>query len=182
MLGADDMVQKLQKDHPLRKLFEGMVEQVFMTDLGICNPRLTDYLGELLSEFVHVEQIYRLRRVDGDTICELSKMEADACLGPHFDALQRTRVVNRYIGDFTLFWVGVYPETLRPRLAGCDRMREYLLQGKRSYGIASDLATDNDDPPGALLRQLSAEFEACVHGLHLVRRGWEQMPGIASRN
>lgn len=170
------MVPKVPKQHPLRRLFDGMVEQVFMSEIGICNPRLTDYLGEMLSEFVHVDQIFRMRSVDGSAICELSRIEADSCLGPNVAEQERRRLINRYIGDFTLFWVGVYPESLRPRLAGCDRMAEFLMQGKRSYGIAGELSSESSDPPGGLLRQLSLEFEHCVHGLQLVRRGWGQLP------
>ncbi len=170
------MISKLPKGHPLRRLFDGLVEQTFMAELGMCDPRLTDYLGELLSEFVHTDHIFRLRGVDGQTILEVSRMEADAHLGPDVAPGTRTLLVNRYIGDFTLFWSGVYPETLRPRMqSGSDRLREFLVRGKRSYDIASQLCDDGSDPPAAVLRCLSQEFEACVHGLHRVRHGWESM-------
>lgn len=167
------MLPKLPNDHPLRRLFDGLVEQVFMVEVGICNPRLTHYLGDLLADFVHVDHIFRLREVSGQTICELSRMEADAWLGPQVAGTQRAALVNRYIGDFTLFWAGVYPETLRERVAGADRLHEFVLQGKRSYGIAGELIGSDSDPPGSLLRELSHEFESCVHGLSLVRRGWD---------
>ncbi len=160
--------------HPLRKLFSGTVEQVFMSDLGICDHRLTDYLGDVLCEFVHVDQIFRLRTVDGAAIREISRMEAEAHLDDSVSASQRMRIVNRYIGDFTLFWTGVYPEQLRPRVACVDRLGEYVLQGRRSYGIASELTSPNDQPPASLLRLLSDQFEACVHGLRRVRDEWER--------
>jgi hypothetical protein len=83
--------------------------------------------------------------------------------------------VNQYIGDFTLFWAGVYPEILRPRHCGVDRLVPYVQVGKRSYGIASELSGTHDVPPAELLAQLSDQFEFCVHGLHLVRAGWEQL-------
>jgi hypothetical protein len=168
------MVSNIGKGHPLRRLFRGLVEQVFMTEMGICDIRLTDYLSALLTDFVHVDAIYRLRTVDGSVIREMSHAEAEAYLGPDVDATRRTRIINRYIGDFTLFWTGVYPENLRRR-GGVNRLHEYLLQGRRSYGIASDLTTPDLHPPAALLRRLSEEFESCVHGLHLVREGWEQL-------
>lgn len=163
------MYSKLAADHPLRRLFGGLVEQVFMTDLGVCDTRLTTYLSELLCDFVHVDQIYQLHRVDGSTIREVSQMEADAFLGPHPESSARARLVNRFIGDFTLFWAGLYPEALRPRRSGADRLREYLLQGKRSYHIAGDLSEGDSRPPAEVLRRLSQEFECCVHGLQLVR-------------
>lgn len=166
------MITRIGLDHPLRKLFSGMVEQVFQAELGICNPRVTDYVSGLLADFIHVDQIFRLHRVDGAAISEISRMEADAVLGADVELDRRRHVINRYIGDFTLFWTGVYPENLRPARSGADRLREYLLQGKRSYVIAGELTRPDDNPPGELYRQLGNEFEACVHGLHLVRSNW----------
>lgn len=169
---------QLQADHPLRKLLDGSVQQVFHADLGICDPRLTDYLVDLLIEFIHVDRIFRLQNVDGQKIREVSRMEADAQLPEGVSGTHRTCIVNRYIGDFTLFWAGLYPEALRPRLAGSDRLREYLLQGKRSYEIASTLTQPDARPPADLLRRLSREFEACVHGLQCVRCAWQPPTGV----
>lgn len=166
------MVSKIPANHPLRKLFRGMVEQVFFTEIGICDPGLTDYLGSLLSEFVHIDQIYRLRSVSGEAIRELSRMEAEAFLADAVDEIQRRQIINRYIGDFTLFWVGVYPESLQRRRGA--RLSAYLEQGKRSYGIAGELAAPDAHPPRELLCLLSEEFECCAHGLNLVREGWRQ--------
>ncbi len=166
----------IHPSHPLRELFAGLVEQVFQIEVGICAPRVTDYLGELLAEFVHVDQIYRLRTVNDEIIREISRMEAEADLGPDVPETRRRRVINQYIGDFTLFWTGVYPENLRPRRqGGIDRMHSYLVQGKRSYGIASELTRQDELPPADVLQQLSEQFEACVHGLHLVREEWERL-------
>jgi hypothetical protein len=166
------MHARISANHPLRRLFRGLVENVFMAELGVCNTQLTTYLSDLLAAFIHMDVIYRLRGVDGETIYELSRMEAEAHLGPCVDDETRTRTVNLYIGDFTLFWTGVYPEQLRPRHSGVDRLREYLLHGKRSYGIASELGGSQARPPAELLRQLSTEFEHCAHGLQRVRELW----------
>ncbi|MCA9245009.1 MAG: hypothetical protein KDA32_13715 [Phycisphaerales bacterium] len=167
------MPRRLEPNHPLRLMFAGLVEQVFMSELGIADTRLTAYLAEVLSEFIHMDQIFRMRAIDGQAIRDISRVEADAFLGPDGDTRLRRRIVHQYIGDFTLFWIGVYPESLRPRLAGVDRLNEYLLQGKRGYGIASELEDPELDPPSEVLRQLSEEFESCVHGLRLVRGCWE---------
>lgn len=166
----------------LRDLFHGIVEQVFMTELGVCNPRLSDYVGDILTDFVHVDRIYRLHTVDGRVIREVSQMEAEACLGPQAPGTLRTRLINRYIGDFTLFWTGVYPEALRLRGSGGNRLHEYLLTGKRSYGIASDLSEREAHPPPDLLKLLSREFELCVHGLSRVRAEWQALALRYPRN
>jgi hypothetical protein len=171
---ATGMTPRIDPAHPLHRLFSGLVEQVFEADIGICDPHLVDYLSEVLVDFVHIDQIYSLRTVDGETIRDLSQFRA-ADLGPELSTEQRQRLVNKYIGDFTLFWSGVYPESLRPRHAGVDRLREFVLQGRRSYGIASELTRTDDRPPAAVLQSLSEQFEFCVHGLRLVRAGWEQL-------
>jgi len=170
------MVPKLEPHTALRRLFDGLVEQVFLVELGICDPSVTDYLGAILAEFVHVDHIYRLRTVDDEVIRDVSQMEALAALGPEVNELRRRRLINKYIGDFTLFWAGVYPENLRPRRqGGVDRLAAYLRLGKRSYGIASELTAAEEQPPAEVLHQLSDQFEYCVHGLHLVRASWEQL-------
>ncbi len=169
------MCWRISAGHPLARLFQGTVEQVFQTEVGLCDPRVIDYLGGMLLEFVHMDRIYSLRTVDGQVIREVSRFEAEAYLGEGVSGTTRTRLVNRFIGDFTLFWAGVYPEALQPRNAGVDRLREFMLQGKRSYGIASELSESDTYPPADLLRALSVEFEACVHGLHLVRASWKEL-------
>jgi hypothetical protein len=172
------MTADLRPEHPLRRLFGGLVEQVFMVDIGICDPQLTDYLGDMLADFVHVDRIYRLSTVDRAVIRDVSRMEAEAHLGPDLDATRRRRLISRYIGDFTLFWTGVYPENLHPRhQGGVDRLTVYVREGKRSYGIAGELTAAGEHPPAHVLRQLSEQFEYCVHGLQLVRAGWERRGG-----
>lgn len=161
----------------LERLFGGVVEQVFMSDLGICDTSLTDYLSRMLVEFVHVDHIFRMRRPDGETITEISRVEAEAVLGPDLDRTARQRLIHKYIGDFTLFWVGVYPESLRRPRSAADRLHEYVLVGKRSYGIAGELTGAHGQPPAELLKHLSSEFEFCVHGLHRVRETWRRRTG-----
>lgn len=169
--------------HPLRTLFAGLVEQVFMSDLGVCEPKLTAYLTGLLADFVHMDAIYRLRDVDRQVIRDLSRMEAEADLGDLPEGTARRRVVNQYIGDFTLFWTGVYPEQLRARrTSAVDELVPYLQVGKRSYGIASELTGPGDEPAADVLQQLSEHFELCVHGLHLIRANWEQLGASNTTN
>jgi hypothetical protein len=169
-------MRTLNPQDELRRLFRGLVEQVFMADVGICSPALTDYLGRLLTDFVHMDRIYRLRTVDGRVIREVSRLQAEADLGPVAGEAAWERLINRYIGDFSLFWTGVYPELLRPRRRhGVDRVREYVLQGKRGYGVAGELSSEGDVPPAELLFDLSEQFESCAHGLHLVRESWQRL-------
>ena len=51
----------------------------------------------------------------------------------------RRRECHRHVGDFTLFWTGVYPEALAKLQGGdsADALINYQRQGKRSYHLAS---------------------------------------------
>jgi hypothetical protein len=160
-------------DHPLRRLFTGLTEQTFMASLGLADPPLTDYLSELLSRFIHVDAIYRLRAAGGRRLEEVAEMMIEAEALPEG---RTRREVHRHIGDFTLFWTGVYPEALR-RLRSAltkDHFIDYCEQGKRSYYIASTFEEGPYRDEAPVLRRLSAEFELCAYGLSQVRREWER--------
>jgi hypothetical protein len=163
-------------DHPLRRLFAGLTEQTFITTLGVADPPLTDYLSGLLSRFVHIDAIWRLRDARGRRLEEVADMMLEAEGLPEG---RTRREVHRHIGDFTLFWTGVYPEALR-RLRSAmtkDHFIDYCAQGKRSYYIASTFEEDPFRDEAPVLRRLSEEFELFAYGLSQVRRQWERIPG-----
>jgi hypothetical protein len=164
----------LRADHPLRRLFAGYTEQTFVTLLGVGDPRLIDYLSELLTRFVHLDAVYRLRNAEGRRLEEVAEMVIEAEGMP--PAGRTRREVYRHIGDFTLFWTGVYPEAvnrLRSALSK-DHFIDYCAQGKRSYYIASTFEEDAYREEAPVLRRLSEEFELCAYGLTQVRREWER--------
>jgi hypothetical protein len=143
--------------------------------LGVADPALIDYLSDLLARFIRSDAVYRVRNLTGKPIREVVEMmgEAQERMG------NAKRDVHRHIGDYTLFWTGVYPESLN-RLRGSsrrDHLIDYFAEGKRSYWIASTIATD--EPRGAsadVLERLSQQFELCAYGLREVRRQWESKP------
>jgi hypothetical protein len=160
-------------EHPLRRLFAGITEQTFISRLGVGDPRLIDYLSALLSRFIHMDAVNRLRNSSGKRLEEVAEMLLEAETLP---AEGRTRrEYHRHIGDFTLFWTGVYPEALN-RLRSAlkkDSFIDYCEQGKRSYYIASTFEDDPYREEAPVLRRLSEEFELCAYGLNQVRREWE---------
>ena len=129
-------------DHPLRRLFAGVTEATFQTRFGVADPDLIDYLSALLSRFVHVDAVHRLRDAAGRRLDRVVDMVAEAAALP--PGGRTAREVHRHIGDFTLFWTGVYPEMLQ-RLRNAlskDQLIDYQEQGKRSYYIASTYETE----------------------------------------
>jgi len=164
-------------DHPLRRLFAALTEQTFMGTLGVADPHLVDYLSELLSRFIHFDAIYRLRNSRGKRLEEVADMIFEAEQLPPEGRTRRE--VHRHIGDFTLFWTGIYPEALdRLRSILCkDHFINYCEQGKRSYYIASTFAEEPYRDEAPVLRRLSDQFEMCAYGLSQVRREWERTRG-----
>lgn len=163
-------------NHPLRRLFAGLVEHAFQTQVGLCDPNLTDYMADLLVSFTHVDRLNAIREARGKRWEQIAFMLMLQCEDRPASGAERDREVYRHIGDYTLFWAGIYPEQLkRASRRPEDVLLDYVTQGKRSYAIVSDLVDDDDRPPPALFRRLSDDFEFCIHGLGLVRRGWEEV-------
>ncbi|GIW78700.1 MAG: hypothetical protein KatS3mg105_0507 [Gemmatales bacterium] len=161
----------------LRRLFAGLTEQTFMAHFGIGDPPLVDYLSGLLSRFVHMDAVYRLRNAHGKRLEEVAEMLIEAEALPPEGRTRRE--VHRHIGDFTLFWTGVYPEALRKMrsIHSKDHFIDYCEQGKRSYYIASTFDRDPYQEEAPVLRRISEEFEMCAYGLHQVRQEWERHEG-----
>ncbi|MBX3400930.1 MAG: hypothetical protein KF873_19530 [Gemmataceae bacterium] len=160
-------------EHPLHRLFAGCTEQAFFSRFGIADPPLVDYLSAMLVRFVHRDAIYRLRDADGRPILELASMLHEADSLP--EGGRTRREFYRHIGDVSLFWTGLFPESLdrRRETWGAYAILNYTTCGKRSYLIASecDVASGRDEAP--LLKRLSEQFELCATGLREVRREWE---------
>jgi hypothetical protein len=73
------------------------------------------------------------------------------------------REYHRHIGDFTLFWTGLFPEAVKRQDAGWakDSFISYTLQGKQA----------------AVLKRLGTEFELCAFGLNRVRKELDELNG-----
>jgi len=167
---------KVSDNHPLHRFFSGAIENVFYGELGICSPELVEYLTTLLLGFVHVRDIYALKSASGEPLVQVADMVVRAYLGPGVPPEKRERLVHRHIGDFTLYWTGVYPESLAQHRSpeSSDYMVDYYEQGRRSYAIASELSGPDDEPSASVLERLSDHFEYCSYGLTLARRAWDR--------
>ncbi len=156
----------------LHRFFSGLTESAFFGRLGVADPPLIDYLAELLVRFVHISAIHKVRNLTGRRLEEVAEMlvEADERIG------NSRREVHRHIGDFTLFWTGIYPEALKRKQSDVkkDRFLDYCAQGKRSYYIASTYRDSDNARQSEVLERISDQFELCSYGLSQVRRGWQR--------
>jgi hypothetical protein len=166
------MVAVVANPESLRDMFAAYTEQTFQVDLGIADTRLTDYLTDLLLRFIRYDAIFRYRNTIGRRLEDVAEMllEAEQRAG------KPRREIYRHIGDFTLFWAGVYPEALSHLQSPDqrDHLLDYLEQGKRSYYIASTYQDNPYQDEAPVLRRLSEEFELCSVGLRRVRQEWEK--------
>ena len=165
-----------RRSEVLQRFFSGLTEYTFSARLGVADPPLIDYLSALLAHFVRTDAIYGLRTPTGERLTQVADMLAEAQAR---EGAARRRV-HRHIGDFTLFWTGLYPEIAERQRKGCkDSLIDYQDQGKRNYLMASRLPAGKNSAPDEVLERLSDCFELCVYGLGEVRKQWEEREGDA---
>ncbi|HJZ94715.1 MAG TPA: hypothetical protein VKE40_27870 [Gemmataceae bacterium] len=162
-------------NHPLRRLFAGLTEHAFLTAIGVTDPPLIDYVSELLTRFTHFNAVYRLQGPHGRPLTEVAEMVMEAEEIPPEGRTRRE--YHRHIGDFTLFWTGLFPEAVKRQEAGWSRdsFVSYTLQGKRSYLIAGSFDDDMYREESAVLKRLGVEFELCAVGLNRVRKELDEL-------
>ncbi len=162
----------LKGENALRRLFASFAEDAFCVGLGVADPPLIDYLVELLLRFVRVDAIRRFRDTEGRRLEEVAELLMEA----EERQSRSQREIYRHIGDVTLFWTGVYPESLTRRRSPDrkDHLIDYFEQGKRSYYLASTFSAEEYKQEAPILRRLSRDFELCTYGLNRVRNEWEK--------
>jgi hypothetical protein len=166
----------IDRNHPLRRLFTELVNRRLRGDAQVRDPRVADYVAAVLTDFTHVNNLYRVRNARGKRLEEVGEMLIESNPLLQGRSFVREREVRKHIGDYTLFLAGLFPEyvaSLPRRGLRLDGFIDYLKVGKESYGVVSsfDLFEYRDEAP--LFRQLSDRFEACVYGLNLVKQDLE---------
>lgn len=160
----------------LQRFFSGLSEYVFEGRLGVVDPPLVDYVSHLLYRFTSMDTIRRVRAMNGRPVHEVVDMvaEAEQRLGT------ARRDVHRHIGDVTLFWSGLFPESIANQNA--KQSKDWLVdcreQGKRSYFIASVMTVEDEtEPRKDVLERLSRQFDLISFGLGELKREWEHHEG-----
>ena len=157
----------ISPNHPLRRLFADLVAKELSGDRGV-----VAYVGDLLIDFVDVDNLYRIRNCRGKRLEEVGEMlvESNPLLGaPSFE---RERAVRKHIGDYTLFLSGMFPEyvAMLPRRGlRLDSIIDYVKVGKESYRIVGSFDQFEYRYVADLFRRLAEEFEYCVYGLNRVK-------------
>ena len=164
----------LSADHPLRKLFRMALDFGFRENPAD-KPGIENYLEEqILCEFIHTENLFKIKDAAGKPLEDVADLLSEGDIRLNASSFPREFEVHKHIGDYTLFMLGMFPAALtrssgkefilgRLVIPGSALYEHYLLQGRRSYSLASQF-TDRD-----LYLELSTNFLLYRNVLELVR-------------
>ncbi|MBI3896389.1 MAG: hypothetical protein HY313_10720 [Acidobacteria bacterium] len=184
----DNPLRKLENEsfvfagHTLKSLFEELVGRNFREFLKLSDAEIIEYLAGLLTQFSQAENLYAIRNARGKPIEDVAEMllvSNPLLEAPSFD---REREVRKHIGDFTLFFTGIFPEAInrwRLRRQHLDSLIDYVKAGKESYFIVSKFNVFEYKDSAPFFRKMSDQFETCVFGLNLVKQDLERMQQAA---
>ncbi|MFP3941652.1 MAG: hypothetical protein ACLF0P_15245 [Thermoanaerobaculia bacterium] len=165
--------QPISDDHPLRLLFRELVSRRF-GEAGWEEDDSPAYVGDLMTDFVHVDNLYRIRDGRGRKLQTVAEMlvESNPLLGD--TDFPKEREVRRHVGDFTLFFTGLFPELLESlgimrRRMGADVFVDYIQAGKESYRMVAEFDRFHGTGRAAVFTQLAHGFEVAVYALNRVR-------------
>jgi len=163
---SGDNMKEPDSGRLLRPFFEDVVHETFEKRLQLPNTEdVQAYLADILTRFFRLDGLYAIRDASGQPVRDIAEMAAEGDIRQRAGSFEREREVHKHIGDFLLFWSGMFPERA-PSVAG---LLDPVEQGRFSYYVAST----HDYPPhegqARLLGKMSASFEECRQGLALVR-------------
>jgi len=167
------------ESHPLQKFFLELVGRHYAEEIGLRDPQIVNYVAQLLAEFCDVEQLCKIRTATGRPLTDLGEMlmESNPVYGPA-PSFDRERQVRKHIGDYTLFFTGMFPESinhLRLRNNRVEHFIDWMKAGKESYYIVSKFEFFEYTNVAPLFASLSSHFEQCVYGLNRVKNDLQEM-------
>jgi hypothetical protein len=169
----------IPESHPLQQLFQELVGRHYAEEIGIRDPQVVAYVSSLLAEFCDADQLYKIRDAANRQLSDVGEMllESDPVYGPA-PSFDRERQVRKHIGDYTLFFAGMFPESInhfRLRRQRLENFVEWMKAGKESYYIVSKFEHFEYAKVAPLFANLSQNFESYVYGLNMVKSDLEEM-------
>ena len=164
---------------PLQQFFLELVGRHYAEQIGIRDPQVVNYVSQLLAEFCEVDQLFRIRDASNRPLSDVGEMllASDPVYGPA-PSFDRERQVRKHIGDYTLFFTGMFPESInhfRLRKQRVENFVDWIKAGKESYYIVSKFEHFEYTKVAPLFAHLSRNFEECVYGLNRVKNELQEM-------
>jgi hypothetical protein len=163
---------QVSPNHPLRRLFSELLYKHLIRAAQFDDPQISDYIGDLLVNFTHVDNLYRLRNSKGRRLEDVAEMLIASNPLLEGRSFEYEREVRKHIGDYTLFLTGLFPEyvaKLNRKPFRMDSLIDYLKAGKESYRVVAAFDQFEYRDVAPLFRKLSEKFELCVYGLNLIK-------------
>src|SRR5215470_12651176 len=151
----------IPEDHPVRAVFHQLTERG-MAELRLRDKDTIDYVTNLLIDFIHRENLYRIQDDSGQSLRYIGEILAQA---NREMSVELRRECYRHLGDLTLFNLGLFPESLSHGHQSVS-LAFYAAQGRRSYNLVSEMEHDDSVE---VFRKLSEQFAQCVAGLNWVK-------------
>jgi hypothetical protein len=162
--------------HPLRMLFEQLCRWALIERVGLGEPRVAAYLGDLLTRFTHRDQLYRIRDAAGKPLDDVGEMLLESDPRSRAPSFEREREVRRHLGD-TLFFLGLFPEYLGRHATTRvgDLFVEWARVGRDSYRTVAAFDIGPHAAEAPLFARLAEHFDFCALGLNLVKQELDRM-------
>ena len=169
----------IPESHPLQHLFSELVGRHYAEEIGIRDPQIVGYVAHLLTEFCDCEQLFKIHNAAQRPLSDVGELllESDPVYGPA-PSFDRERQVRKHIGDYKLFFTGMFPESihrLRLRRNRLEGLVDWIRAGKESYYIVSKFEYFEYTKVAPMFGRLSQQFEQCVYGLNRVKNELQEM-------
>jgi len=169
----------IAESHPLQQLFIELVGRHYAEEIGLRDPQIVNYVAHLMAEFCDAEQLFKIRNAGGQPLTDVGEMlvESNPVFGPA-PSFDRERQVRKHIGDYSLFFSGMFPESInhhRLRKYRLEGLLDFVKAGKESYYIVSKFEHFEYAKVAPLFRRMSQEFERLVYGLNQVKNDLQEM-------
>src|SRR3954468_66036 len=163
----------------LQDFFSGLVSQTFASTIGLRDGDLTGYISAMLAGFCQAEELYKIRTAAGRPLSDVGGhlLGCGPVYGPA-PSFDREREIRKHIGDYTLFFAGMFPESInhyRLRRQRLESFVGWMKARKESYYIVSKFEHFEYAKVAPLFAQLSNKFEECVFGLNRVKDELQEM-------
>lgn len=186
--------ESVPRGHPLHQLFRSVTRRAFSSFRGLYHPDVETHISdEILTEFVHVDRIYRIRDEGGRRLSDLSEMSLERRQSSPSRGVERDLEIHQHTGDFALFMAGLFPEGMERRqstnpkpLLACIgstmvSLRQprdfYIVEGRSAYSHVSRLYERMESPRCGLFQRLSNRFEEYLDLLGWIRDYLKEVPG-----
>ena len=153
--------RKIPVNNAILKIFRSLADRAF-DQTQLSDGDLHAYLSNLLADFAHMDQLYPLHDESGRRVKYLIDMQKL----PEGSSHRQRQARCQYIGDYSLFILGMFPESLSYGRVSIPHSY-FSDTGRRSYLVASELETKSDRT--VVFRKLADKFEHCVVSLNWVR-------------